>query len=132
MIVLASKKRCDPSSNWLNKQCLRKLKGVIEYDLLQTYCCSLYEFVLWQLIDLIKSQVCSAWQITLREFAFCPITHSNHVFTVITKKPLLDDVCRHVINFHFTCVLVVKMQLSKLFAQTDCRNCAPPFIVGGI
>lgn len=96
----------------------RKLDSVVKTDLLYKYCSSFYGSVLWnlQLPDI--NFICTAWRSALRKIWRIPYnTHSNTVSALGGKIPLLDELCRRVLNFHFVC-----LKSNNRIVSTMCRH----------
>ena len=50
-------------------------------------------------------RLCAAWRTALRRVFRLPYnSHSNLLFALCSKIPVFDELCKRVMNFHFTCL----------------------------
>jgi hypothetical protein len=61
--------------------------------------------VLWNLDYAEIERLCAAWRTPLRRvFSLPNKSHSNLLFASCSKIPVFDELCKRVMNFHFTCL----------------------------
>ena len=82
-----------------------KLGYAVKIDLIYRYCSSFYGSVLWNLGHAEIERLCAAWRTALRRIFRLPYnSHSNLLFALCSKIPVFDELCKRVMNFHFTCL----------------------------
>ena len=101
------------------------LDPVVKTELLYTYCSSLYGSVLWDLQLPEIQLVCSVWRTALRRLWNARRNTHNDIINALSGKwPLFEELCRRIINFHFSCVKSSNMIISSLCRYLTSDDCA--------
>jgi hypothetical protein len=97
-----------------------KLDCITKVDLLYKYCNIIAIWsVLWNLCNPGISRICSAWRTALKRCWRLPYnTHSDIVTALSSRAPMVDELRRRVVKFHFSC-----LNSTNEIVRFICMNC---------